>query len=53
MTHINHLISQQLVQFAQDYHKGLPFEDLSAIRQTSLQHPRDFSPWSIKLAVQC
>ena len=37
MTHINHVISKQLVQFAQDYNMGLRFEDLSGIRQSSLQ----------------
>ena len=37
MTHINHMISKQLVQLAQDYNMGLRFEDLSGIRQTSFQ----------------
>ncbi len=37
MTHINHCISKQLVQFAKDYDRGLRFEDLSGIRQTSKQ----------------
>lgn len=37
MTHINHVISKQLVKFAKDYNMGLRFEDLSGIRQTSLQ----------------
>jgi IS605 OrfB family transposase len=37
MTHINHLVSKQLVQFAKDYGMGLRFEDLSGIRQTSKQ----------------
>jgi len=37
MTHINHIVSKQLVQLAQDYGMGLRFEDLSGIRQTSKQ----------------
>ncbi|MEB3283609.1 MAG: transposase [Lyngbya sp.] len=37
MTHINHVISKQLVQLASDYGMGLRFEDLSGIRQTSKQ----------------
>lgn len=37
MTHINHVISKQLVQFAKDFGMGLRFEDLSGIRQTSKQ----------------
>ncbi|MGB3509730.1 MAG: transposase [Microcoleaceae cyanobacterium] len=37
LTHINHIISKQLVQFAKDYKMGLRFEDLSGIRQSSLQ----------------
>ncbi len=40
MTHINHVISKQLVQFAQDYNMGLRFEDLSGIRQSSLQRQK-------------
>ncbi|WP_414586038.1 RNA-guided endonuclease TnpB family protein [Scytonema sp. PCC 10023] len=37
MTHINHVISKQLVQFAQDFGMGLRFEDLSFCRQTMKQ----------------
>jgi len=37
MTHINHIISKQLVQFACDYDCGLRFEDLSGCRQTMKQ----------------
>lgn len=37
MTHINHVISKQLVQFAQDFGMGLQFEDLSGCRQTMKQ----------------
>jgi hypothetical protein len=37
MTHINHVISKELVQFALDFGMGLRFEDLSGIRQTSKQ----------------
>ena len=37
MTHINHIISKQLVQFACDYGMGLRFEDLSGYRQTMKQ----------------
>jgi putative transposase len=37
MTHINHVISKELVQFAKDHEMGLRFEDLSGIRQTSKQ----------------
>ncbi|NEO58542.1 MAG: IS200/IS605 family element transposase accessory protein TnpB [Okeania sp. SIO3B5] len=43
MTHINHVISKQLVQFAKDYNMGLRFEDLSGIRQTSLQRRKNKS----------
>ncbi|OYD93989.1 transposase [Nostoc sp. 'Peltigera membranacea cyanobiont' 210A] len=37
MTHINHVISKQLVQFARDFGMGLRFEDLSGCRQTMKQ----------------
>lgn len=37
MTHINHVISKQLVQFAKDFEMGLRFEDLSGCRQTMKQ----------------
>ncbi|BAY44366.1 transposase, IS605 OrfB family protein [Scytonema sp. HK-05] len=37
MTHINHVISKELVQFAQDFGMGLRFEDLSGCRQTMKQ----------------
>ncbi|MEH1906347.1 MAG: transposase [Nostoc sp.] len=37
MTHVNHVISKQLVQFAQDFGMGLRFEDLSGCRQTMKQ----------------
>ena len=37
MTHINHVISKRLVQFAQDFGMGLRFEDLSGCRQTMRQ----------------
>jgi len=37
MTHINHVISKQLVKFASDYGCGLRFEDLSGCRQTMKQ----------------
>lgn len=37
MTHINHIISKQLVQFASDYGCGLRFEDLSGCRKTMKQ----------------
>jgi putative transposase len=40
MTHINHVISKQLVQFAADFGMGLRFEDLSGIRQTSKQRKK-------------
>jgi putative transposase len=40
MTHINHVISKQLVQLASDYGMGLRFEDLSRIRQTSKQRKK-------------
>jgi len=40
MTHINHVISKQLVQFAKDFGMGLRFEDLSEIRETSKQRKR-------------
>jgi len=37
ITHINHIISKQLVQFACDYGCGLRFEDLSGCRKTMKQ----------------
>ena len=37
MTHINHVISKELVQFAQYFGMGLRFEDLSGCRQTMKQ----------------
>ena len=37
MTHINHVISKQLVQFALTFGMGLRFEDLSFCRQTMKQ----------------
>jgi putative transposase len=40
MTHINHVISKELVQFAKDFGMGLRFEDLSGIRQTSKQRKK-------------
>ncbi len=46
MTHINHIISQQLVKFAKDYNMGLRFEELSGIRQTSLQRRKTKSDGS-------
>jgi len=40
MTHINHVISKQIVQFAKEYGYGLCFEDLSGIRHTSKQRKK-------------
>jgi putative transposase len=40
VTHINHIISKELVQFAKHYGFGLCFEDLSGIRQTSKQRKK-------------
>ncbi|NJR61381.1 MAG: IS200/IS605 family element transposase accessory protein TnpB [Cyanobacteria bacterium CRU_2_1] len=40
MTHINHVISKELVQFAKDFEMGLRFEDLTGIRQPSKQRQR-------------
>jgi IS605 OrfB family transposase len=37
MTHINHVISKQLVQLASDFGMGLRFEDLSGCRKTMKQ----------------
>ena len=37
MTHINHIISKQLIQFACDYGMGLRFENLSGCRKTMKQ----------------
>jgi transposase len=54
VTHINHIISKELVQFAKHYGFGLCFEDLSGIRRTSKQRKstkskadknRDFWPF--------
>lgn len=43
ITHINHVISKELVQFAKDFGMGLRFEDLSGIRQTSKQRKKNKS----------
>ena len=40
MTHINHVISKELVQFAKDFEMGLRFENLTGIRQTSKQRKK-------------
>ncbi len=40
MTHINHVISKQLVQFAKDFGMGLRFEDLSGCRRTMNQRKK-------------
>ena len=37
ITHINHVISKELVQFASDFEMGLRFENLSGCRQTMRQ----------------
>jgi putative transposase len=37
MTHINHIISKELVQYAKDFGMGLRFEDLSGCRKTMKQ----------------
>ena len=43
ITHINHLISKQLVQLAKDYDCGIRLEDLSKIRKTSKQRKKNKS----------
>lgn len=40
MTHINHALSKELVQFALDFGMGLRFEDLSGCRQTMKQRKK-------------
>jgi IS605 OrfB family transposase len=40
MTHINHIISKQLVKFASDYEMGLRLEDLSGCRQSMKQRKK-------------
>ncbi len=40
MTHINHVISKELVQFAKAFEMGLRFEDLSGCRQTMRQRQK-------------
>jgi putative transposase len=40
ITHINHVISKELVQFAKDFGKGLRFEDLTGCRQTMRQRKK-------------
>lgn len=40
ITHINHLISKELVQFAKDFGMGLRFEDLSGCRTTMKQRKK-------------
>lgn len=37
MTHVNHVISKELVQFAKNFGMGLRFEDLSGCRKTMKQ----------------
>jgi putative transposase len=43
MTHINHIISKELVQFAKDFGMGLRFEDLSGCRKTMKQRKKQKS----------
>jgi IS605 OrfB family transposase len=43
MTHINHVISKELVQFASDFEMGLRFEDLEGCRQTMKQSKKNKS----------
>ncbi len=43
ITHINHIISKQLVQLAVDYDCGIRLEDLSNIRKTSKQRKKNKS----------
>lgn len=43
ITHINHVISKQLVQLAKDYGCGIRLEDLSNIRKTSKQRKKNKS----------
>jgi len=43
MTHINHAISKELVQFAKDFEMGLRFEDLSGCRTTMKQRKKQKS----------
>ena len=43
VTHINHIISKQLVQLAVDYNCGIRLEDLSYIRKTSKQRKKNKS----------
>lgn len=40
MTHINHVISKELMQFAKDFGMGLRFEDLSGCRTTMKQRKK-------------
>lgn len=40
LTHINHVISKELVQFAKDFEMGLRFEDLSGCRKTMKQRKK-------------
>jgi putative transposase len=40
ITHINHVISKELVQFAKDFGMGLRFEDLSSCRTTMKQRKK-------------
>ncbi len=43
ITHINHIISKQLVKFAVDYDCGIRLEDLSNIRKNSKQRKKNKS----------
>jgi IS605 OrfB family transposase len=43
MTHINHALSKELVQFAKDFGMGLRFEDLSGCRKTMKQRKKQKS----------
>ena len=53
ITHINHVISKQLVQLAVDFDCGIRLEDLSNIRKTSKQRKKNKSDAGINRDFWC
>ena len=53
ITHINHIISKELVQLAIDYNCGIRLEDLSNIRKTSKQRKKNKSDAAVNRDFWC
>ncbi len=53
ITHINHIISRELVQLAIDYNCGIRLEDLSNIRKTSKQRKKNKSDAAVNRDFWC